>query len=315
MNRKPRQIQDLVIDEISLVDKGANQHASVTIAKSADGDKESYMEIYDEQGNQLDPDALDLGDVVFDADGQAYEVSDETEDESFEEEEREPELVGKRAAGMGDPFRRMGQNLGIGKTGARYAQKNPAKVSRNRKIAAGAGVGAVGAGGAAGYVQKNYGETLREELSKALTDYDRDEIIAKAFSQLDELSEAAEIAKAAAEQEREIRLTREYVEVAKSYSLPVDEDALGVALMHCAEVLPMEDQEVIAKALAFAAEANQALFQEYGAVGGGDNADVYEMVDAYVDENVSKSGKTREELMAEAFAANPAAYDEYLAGY
>lgn len=308
MNRKPRQIQDLVIDEISLVDKGANQHASVTIAKSADGDKESYMEIYDEQGNQLDPDALDLGDVVFDADGQAYEVDSEDNEEFDEAEEREPELVGK-AFSMPKPKNPFGSRKVGPLTGRQQMNRNMAKV----------GAGGFAAGGAAGVggekIRKNYGESLREELSKALTDYDRDEIISKAFSQLDELSEAAEIAKAAAEQEREIRLTREYVEVAKSYSLPIDEDALGVALMHCAEVLPMEDQEVIAKALAFASEANQALFQEYGAVGGGDNADVYEMVDAYVDENVSKSGKSREELMAEAFAANPAAYDEYLAGY
>jgi hypothetical protein len=274
MTRKVREIQDLVIDEISLVDKGANQHATVTIAKSADGDKESYMDVYDEQGNQLDPDALEIGQVVYDAAGEAYEIQAQEEEEVEETKAREPELVGKSFT---TPF-----------------EKRQAKPKTT--------------------VSKGFAEGLREELSKALTDRDRDEVIAKAFTQIEQLSEAAEIAKRAAEQERDIRLTQEYVEIAKSYELPgVDVEPLAHALKEMAEKLSYEDCEVIGKALQFAAEAQDALYTEVGSIGGGDNSDVLQMVNAHVDSYVAKSGVTREELTAEVFANNPEAYDQYLA--
>lgn len=270
MTRKVREIQDLVIDEISLVDKGANQHATVTIAKSADGDKENYMDIYDEQGNPLDPDALEIGDVVYDAAGDAYEIqaNDDTPEELVEE--REPELVGKS---FSNPF-----------------------TKREEKV------------------EKSFSQGLREELSKALSDRERDEVIAKAFDRMEQLQQAAEIAKRAAEQERDIRLSQEYYEVAKSYDLPgIKTEDLGRTLRNAAEHLSPADCEVIGKALQFAAEANDALYAEVGSIGGGDNSDVLQMVNAYADEAVSKSaGSSREQLVAEIFNQNPDAYDEYL---
>lgn len=267
MTRKVREIQDLVIDEISLVDKGANQHATVTIAKSADGDKESYMDIYDEQGNPLDPDALEIGDVVYDAAGDAYEIQAEEQ----EQEVREPELVGKSAF-------------------------KPREAKETK-------------------VSKGFAAGLREELSKALTDRDRDDVISKAFAQIESLTEAAEIAKRAAEEEREIRLTNEYTEIAKSYSLPgVADEELGGVLKRAAEHLSYEDCEVIGKALELAADRQADLFEERGAIGGGDNSDVLRLVDEHVDQLVTKSGDTsREELVAKMFAENPEAYDQYLA--
>jgi len=274
MTRKVREIQDLVIDEISLVDKGANQHATVTIAKSADGEKENYMDIYDEQGNPLDPDALEIGDVVYDAAGDAYEIQAEDEnDEEYEEvEERELEM----AKSFTTPF----------------AKREQAKST----------------------VAKGFANGLREELSKALTDRDRDEVINKAFSQIEALTEATEIAKRAAEQERDIRLTQEYTEIAKSYNLPgIEVTELGSVLKSCAEKLSYEECEVIGKALQFAAEAQDVLFDEIGSIGGGDNSDVLNMVEAHVDGVVAKSGVSREELVTEVFMQNPDAYDQYLA--
>lgn len=275
MTRKVREIQDLVIDEISLVDKGANQHATVTIAKSADGEKENYMDVYDEQGNPLDPDALEIGDVVYDAAGDAYEIqaNDENEDQEYEVEEERELAVAKSFT---TPF----------------TKRDAARSS----------------------VSKGYSQSLREELSKALTDRDRDEVISKAFSQIEALTEATEIAKRAAEQERDIRLTQEYYEIAKSYELPnVHAEELAHALKNMAEKLDYEDCEVIGKALQFAAEAQDALFSEVGSIGGGDNSDVLDMVNAHVDGVVSKSGVSREELFTEVLAQNPDAYDQYLA--
>lgn len=273
MTRKAREIRDLVIDEISLVDKGANQHATVTIAKSADGDKENYMDIYDELGNPLDPDALEIGDVVYDAAGDAYEIQadDDTPNEVEHQEERE------LAVAKSSPFTR------------RESTREP--------------------------VAKGFAQGLREELSKALTDRDRDEVINKAFGQIEALTEATEIAKRAAENERDIRLTAEYVEIAKSYDLPgLDAQQLGGVLKRAAESLSFEDCEVIGKALQFASEAGDVLYSEIGSVGGGDNSDVLSMVNAHVDGYVGKSaGFSREELTAEVFAQNPDAYDQYLA--
>lgn len=81
------------IDEISLVDKGANQHAMVTIAKRAP-EEETMPEFYSEDGELLDLDSIELeeGDVVYDEDGNAYEFT-------TEEQEPEKELaeVGKSA--------------------------------------------------------------------------------------------------------------------------------------------------------------------------------------------------------------------------
>jgi hypothetical protein len=274
MTRKVREIQDLVIDEISLVDKGANQHATVTIAKSADGEKENYMDIYDEQGNPLDPDALEIGDVVYDATGDAYEIQADDDTENEVEYEQEPELA--VAKSFTSPF-------------TKREQRQP--------------------------VTKGFAEGLREELSKALTDRDRDEVINKAFSQIEILSEATEIAKRAAEEERDIRLTQEYVEIAKSYDLPgLNAEQLGETLKHAAEKLSYEDCEVIGKALAFASDAGNVLYEEIGSVGGGDNSDVLAMVNAHVDGYVAKGANySREELVSEVFGQNPEAYDQYLA--
>lgn len=273
MTRKVREIQDLVIDEISLVDKGANQHATVTIAKSADGEKENYMDIYDEQGNPLDPDALEIGDVVYDAAGDAYEIQAEDDNEEDEVvEERELEM----AKSFTTPFARREQTRST--------------------------------------VAKGFANGLREELSKALTDRDRDEVINKAFSQIEALTEATEVAKRAAEQERDIRLIQEYTEIAKSYNLPgIEVTELGSVLKSCAENLSYEECEVIGKALQFAAEAQDVLFDEIGSIGGGDNSDVLNMVEAHVDGVVAKSGVSREELVTEVFMQNPDAYDQYLA--
>ena len=263
MPRKVREIQDLIIDEISLVDKGANQHATVTIAKSADGDKENYMDVYDEQGNPLDPDGLEIGDVVYDSEGDAYEIQAEDDFEQEEQEELEPAV----AKSFANPFVR------------REAPES---------------------------YEQSFAASLREELSKALTDADRDEVITKAFSRIEAAEQAAEIAKRAAEQEREVRLTQEYTEIAKSYDLPgVAPDELGGVLKRCAENLSQTDCEVIGKALQFAAEANESLYAEVGSIGGGDNSDVLNMVNAYVDEQVSKAGVTREELISETFSQNP----------
>lgn len=271
MPRKVRELQDLEIDEVSLVDRGAGLGAKVTIAKSASGEEEN-MEIFDEQGNPLDADGLADGQVVFDANGEAYVFTldgedDEAVEETEEQEDKEPALVGKS---FGNPFARKSEP-----------------------------------------VRKSLADSVREELSKALTDKDRDEVIAKALGRIDELSEVAKRAQQQAESERQLRLQREYTEVAKSYSLPVRDDVLGGVLMRMAETMSHDDCQVIAKCLEAASES---LFVEKGLRGGGDNSDILSQVSAHVDGVVSKGDGSREQALVDVFSTNPAAYDEYLAG-
>lgn len=91
MPRPVKNLTNMEIDEISLVDKSANQHAMITIAKRAP-EEDEMPELYNEDGTLLEENALEDGQIVYDADGAAYQWV--LEDES---EELEPATVGKSA--------------------------------------------------------------------------------------------------------------------------------------------------------------------------------------------------------------------------
>lgn len=255
MTRKVKELLDLEIDEISLVDKGANQHAKTVIAKRHD--EEDEMDNYfDQDGEPVDVASLEPGDVVYDEEGTAFEAYEEDEGNPFELHEDEKEL---------------------------------AMVGKSFEI-----------------------EKFREELSKALTDDDRDAVISKAFDQMAQYEEIAKRAEAAAEAERQIRLDREYIEVAKNYNVGVSPEDLGPVLKRAAEALSYEDCTVIAKALDSASAATE-MFEEIGRQGGGSNSDVFQQVEAVIDGQVAKGDSSREGLISKLFDENPDAYDEYLA--
>jgi len=94
-----KNVTDMEIDEISLVDRGANQHALVTIAKRASNEEDLMPEIdlFDEEGAPIDGE-LEDGQIVYDDDGNAYRWE---ADEEVEAQEEELEPVGKS-----DPFQR-----------------------------------------------------------------------------------------------------------------------------------------------------------------------------------------------------------------
>jgi len=267
MARKVKELRDLEIDEISLVDKGANQHARTVIAKRHD-EEDMMDEYFDAEGNPVDVASLELGDVVYDADGEAFELAAEDE----EVQEQELATVGKRADDE-NPFR--------------------TQVAKNHETTSVA--------------------SLREELSKALTDKERDEVISKAFDKVAEYERVAKSAAETAEAERQLRLDREYTEVAKNFNVGIDPEVLGPVLKRCAETLSHEDCEVIAKALAVGSEATGQLFEEIGKRGGGANSDIFAAVEDHIEGLVSKGDGSREELISKTFEDNPAAYDEYLA--
>lgn len=316
-------LKDMEIDEISLVDRPANSHAKVIISKRDAEEDMSVDYVYTEEGEVVDIDDLQPGEIVYGEDGDAFLVVDDSEDE-IESEADETEEVGKKAefvrgvkAGFGgwtEPgASKAGEKLGRGasKVAARYTDE--AGKMKKKKFArdAGIGAGALGVAGAGGYaVKKSFSQELREEISKAVTEEQRDEVIAKAFEQMEEMAEYVAETEEIAKSERELRLIGEYEEVAKSYGLPVDDSELAVVLYTIAETLPYEHQEIIHKALSAAGEA---VFMEYGTEGYGTNSDVLSAVDSFIDDNVSKSDISKAEAVAAVFEANPEAYEAYLA--
>ena len=281
MPKPVKELRDMEIDEISLVDRPAAQHAEVVITKRATEEDIVPEDIYNEEGELLDVDLLDTGDVVFDEDGDAFLVVDD-------EMEEEYETVGKAAAYPDYP--EEGQSKKEILRAKMLAQKKKQMEEEG--------------------VKKSFADELREELSKSYSDADRDEVIAKALAEVDEMAFYAAEAEEVAKSERDLRLTREYEEVAKNYNLPVDEEELAPVLMAIAEELPYEYGAVIHKALSAAGEI---IFDEIGTEGYATNNDVLNAVDYYIDQNISKADISKAEAVEAVFDENPAAYDEYMA--
>lgn len=329
-------------------------------------------DIFDAEGNPVDPSTLEIGDVVFDENGTALQYSEADEDEYEDADDEDLALVGKSFGGLkqagralasdakwaggqrvnhaaqhvgrayvkgrgaylmggakaGQKVRQAGAATATGlsngagavKTGAGnvanqagHAQDAVAGFARTRRGAAvGGGLGGLALGGAGGYagsrVGKSFSEEVQVELSKALTDDDRDAVLSKAFGVMDQLASEVSKAQQMAEQEREARLTTEFYEVAKAYTLPIATEDLAAALREAAELLSPESVEVVRKCLEIASDAVEA---EYGATGGGDNSDVMSMVNAQV-AKFAKSGEGTDGLAADFFSVNPGTYDEYL---
>lgn len=310
MPRPTRNLTDMEIDEISTVDKTANQYSRFVIAKRAP-EEEEMPQFYNQEGQPLtDEDELEFGDIVYDDDGQAYEFVEDAESED------EPELqeVGKAGAfGAFGHNAKLGFNAAQGTKGSTKAFKvgQAGKWATQNKKKVGAGVGAAGVAGGGGYaLHKSFSQEIQEELSKAFSDDDRDEIIAKALGRVEELEEAQQEATQIAKSERDLRLTREYVSKAAEYNLPIAPEELGPVLYRMAETMSYDDCKVIAKCLETAGEI---LFEETGYQGGGDNTDIYSQVSAHAHEAFGKSEDFNEpQAVNKVFDMNPEAYDEYL---
>lgn len=266
--RVVKHVSDMEIDEISLVDRPANQHALVTIAKrrapeeDAVPDNEMY---YDANGDVVDPTNLEFGDHVFDAEGIEYVLEPPDEDE----EDKEKELAG---AGVSKAFE--------------SDEDDGDELSKS----------------------------ILDDLAKAVTESDKNEIIAKALARQNELSKRLEAAEELAKRERTIRLEREYIAKAAEYNVPVAAEDLGPVLMRMAETLSYDDCKVIHKALTAAGEM---LFEEAGYQGQADNLDPLSQVEAIIEQSVSKSADakvSKAAAMEHFFDQNPGAYDEYVRG-
>lgn len=259
MSRPVKKLFDLEIDEVSVVDRAANQHSLIAFAKSANAGEvttpvEESMpeEIFDQAGNAVDVETLEHGDVVFDADGAEY-VWIENDEQA------------------------------------------PAELEEDEKVLAGVG--------------KSLGDAVLEELSKAVTEADRQKAIAKAMDEVSKAQAEAREAREWALAEREARLTTEYIGKAAEFNLPVAPEVLGPILKSIDEKLDADEAEVLKELLA---SVGDSLFNEIGYVGESSNSSVLDTVNAYAAEMIGKSDLTREQALTAMFEANPEAYDAYL---
>lgn len=300
MTKPVKRLFDLEIDEISLVDRPANQHGLVAIAKNYEGD--NMPGIFDPDGNAVDEDSLEHGDVVYDQDGNEYVFVEDDEDgtsaelQSGHNYEEEPVLVGKSLKGFMSLDR--GAKARAGKEWARG----------NKKL-----LTATGAAGTAGYaggasVHKGLGESVYEALSKALNDGDRDEVISK-------IAQEVEVTKRENEELREYVAALiskseddEYIEIAKSYNLPIDPVRLGGILKSAAMTMDDEDLAELDRLLT----AQSDLYEELGSNGSMATSAIMDQVEAMAMETVGKSDVSTSQAVVALFEANPAAYDEYL---
>lgn len=251
MARTVHHLSNIDIDEISLVDRPAVAGARIAIAKRAH-EEGTMPEYYNEQGQGVDLDTLQVGDVVYDQNGDGFELELEDEVSEYDDEDVN-ELVGK-----------------------------------------------------------SLGEQIREDLSKAFSEVERDDVISKAMDQVSKADARATAAEHIAKSERDLRLTREYISKAADYGVAgVTPDELGPVLMRAAEMLPYEDCVVLHKAFTSAGEA----FVELGYTGGAEGGnDPFAIVDQLIGNDISKAeGVTRDAAIAKAFSDNPQAYDEYRA--
>ena len=252
-----RHLTDIEIDEVSLVDIPANQHATVAIAKRAT-EEDQVPKIYNEECDLLDESKLKHGDVVYD-------------------EDQNPLM-----------FVVDGQEL---PEGIEFEEET--KVDAETELAP---------------VGKSLGNQVRDDLAKALTEIERDDVISKALENVSKAEQRAEAAEKIAKAERTLRLEREYIAKAAQYSLPIEPETLGPVLMRMAETMSYDDCAVIAKAL----DATSGIFDELGVQGMGSNTDPFAAIEA-ISDGVSKGDGKKEELVEKYFTDNPRAYDEWLA--
>lgn len=330
-----KQLFDLEIDEVSVVDRPANQHGLVAIAKRAE---ENGMPLYDADGYQVDETDLQVGDLVYGEDGTEYAYIDPAEadqyaadddDDGYDYEDAdddEPVLAGV-GKGIGD-YARAGHSaaVSVGRDVSRLARDPANRRSAARYGAAGGASGAVGYGagrrrgkkvgmakraGGRQPVRKSLGQQVFEELSKAYGDDERHTMIAKAFDMAEAATAEARVARQQIAKMQEEREFDQYAQLADQYDLPVDPYELGGVLQALSKSLDPEQLDLVDRI--FAAQGSGAMFEELGSSGSNPGG-VWDQVSALAGEAVGKGDLdlSPESAIAAIFDANPAAYDEYL---
>ncbi len=353
MGRTVKRLSNLEIDEVSLVDTPANQHGLVAITKSnqeavmavfdANGD-----EVFEEELSDGDLVYNESGEEFVFTEG---DPDDEGDAQDYDAEDYAGELVGKGAAGALVARARSGAAAARGAAGnarnrtvagARRARESTEAHARGaynrgqegvrhagnsvqtqwRAIPAGgragiryggAALGGVGAAEGVEHYRKSLSEEVLTGLSKALTDDDRDEVIAKAMGYVQDVAEQNAQLQDAVQDLLDQRELESYGAVAKNYGpLGVDDEALAGVLMRASAYLPDQDLAVLDRILSGAGEVTKAYFDEVGVSGFGESG-VMDQVYGIANSAVAKGADvtSQEQAVTAIFDTNPAAYDEY----
>lgn len=262
------------IDEISLVDRPANQHASVLISKADDGTtEEDQMPYFDADGNPVDESTLEHGSIVLDGDGNPFVYTDpdgpELElpegmvwaDDSSSDyaDDNEPELVGKSF-------------------GAEVLEAISKAVDSDEQ---------------------------KEAIAKAF---------AVQQEQLEVYKRQAEEAQAWAEREHDERVTEAFIAKAAEFNLPVAAEVLGPILKKMATVLSDAELDVVEKVFTDVGDTlyDEVGFVGTGTNGASVYDEVEAVAKAAVAKAAEDGASiTDEDAMVAAFEANPAAYAAY----
>jgi hypothetical protein len=320
---------DLDVDEVSSVDRPANQLGLIAIAKALhpqedgmseqtdtlfeipegvehgdtvttpDGQEFVYLEV-DDAGDPLPLEGLDVGELISNAET-VYDVGADVD-----EPEPAEAPVGKADLGLLRSASAAGRRL-PGQV-KEFVQKNPKKAAAIGGAAAGAGVAG---GGAYMVAQKSLGTQVLEELSKAVTSEERDKIVAKMADEVELTKAENDELRKAFEEERDIRITEAFVAKAAEYELPVPAETFGPILKAIAEVLDDSQLEVLDTVLS----SRGVPMDELGYAGGASNSGVLDEVSGLAAELVGKAAGSvsTEQAMTALFEHNPGAYEQYLA--
>ncbi len=277
------QVSDMDYDEVTLTRAGMNRHADIVIAKS-------LFTQEDRMGKKLSKSAAtaqldeDVVTAVFDADGNPVNAEDlETGDVIYSESGEEFVWI-QDGDSVEDALEGADESLEeVGKSRANLA--------------------------------KSFSQSVLTDLSKALNDDARQEVLSKAFGQVFELvDEAVEVAKSAHETasvEREIRESQEWIAKAATYNVPIPADELGEILKTMSEHLSDEQLAAVDQMLV---STGEALYQERGFIGKSQASPLLDLIGSAANEMLSKSQgtMTSEQAMVGLLDANPEAYDALL---
>lgn len=362
--RTVKKLSNLEIDEVSLVDRPANQHGLVAITKAYQED--NMPGLFDAEGYEVEEADLQPGDFVYTQDGQEFQavdadVVDEDGDEddggydAADELDYELASVGKaggflmrgplregesrlaRSAGMHareaargprgaarDASRRVGD--ATSRLGQRARGQGTAAGMQYRAIPQGARRGAgytLASGGAAyggaeiagrrrGNTSKSLSDMVLQDLSKAFSEDDRDQVIAKAMAAVDDIADRNASLEDLVVEMYQNQQEGQFSSLAKGYGLPVDDEELGGLLYRASQSLDPHDLSRLDQLLSASGEIAKSYGEQIGYDGYGEDS-VMGQVYAVAGDAVAKSdmGLSPEQAVTALFATNPAAYDEY----
>lgn len=332
--RTVKQLRDLEIDEVSLVDKPANQHGLVAITKRDEGT--AMDELFDEHGRPVDEDSLQPGDVAYTADGERLVMlTDDDVDALLEQgydvqdiDETPAEAAGLELSGVGKNAGNIATSRtvrGAARLGNAWSKAGEyATGTVTRRKAAGAAAITGGATSAVSYVggrsgrretkaaryTPSLGREVAAELSKALNDDDRDSVVSKVAEHVDRLEQVAMGAISKAERLEAYIEDQGWLEVAKGYEVPAAEEEVAAILSKAASVMSPQELDTLDRIFKSAGE--QVFYDESGVAGYTAESEIMDQVNATVREIVGKADITPEQATTALFESNPGAYDAYL---